>query len=106
MEGAGWNSLPTSYPSSNAGGATQPSLAPREPQISRDCRLIRSPSSTLPSGVILSLSDEERRRISTKAFSLNSRLMIVHSNGLEKRKGGEPGLLASLLFPFRGIRLA
>jgi hypothetical protein len=24
----------------------------------------------------------------------------------EKKKGGEPGLLASLLFPFRGIRLA
>jgi hypothetical protein len=23
-----------------------------------------------------------------------------------KKKGGEPGLLASLLFPFRGIRLA
>ena len=43
MEGAGWNSLPTSYPSSNA-----------------------SLQHTLPSGVILSLSDEDRRRISTQ----------------------------------------
>ena len=48
-----------------------------------------------------------RNLISLVPLSKHTQLLaLIYFHGHQKRKGGEPGLLASLLFPFRGIRLA
>src|SRR5580692_2377119 len=105
--------------SQSAGGATEVSPArkrwdPIEKQYQRRrCGTFLFASNTAspnqrppptPRVVILSPSDEDGRRISKQISPPNRCLDDPCTQFvLEKKKGGEPGLLASLLFPFRGI---